>query len=953
MQLQPPRQGAGTNAPTSALSPVGPQAAFEKAMNQQQEDYLKQAQEPGVPLDTETGASPWERFTLSFRREKEDQVRYLQNKYGEQNVRLDPYGELIVRAFDEDSGKPRDILVSPHKMSAKDLIDLAGSVPEIAASILAIKGGRGIAPGAKGAGAVMRDVLSAAIGGEGAGAVKDIGVQGYDYGKVPDIEKITQERARMAVGDIALGTATMGAGRIFNWGAQGPLRGVAGKLQFDNLAGKEAVKAKYGIDVPQTIGEMTGSKLFSRGETMYEKLPGATGFTELRARQEEALRQLQSAMMGKTPPEDEKVGRALIDELMSKIAPAQTWVTAAGKELQTAGTKGIEDVISDVTLPVRQQLSEDTGNAIRAGVIARRDAVKAEADRLYDVVRNTPGGTGKVFPGADLQTDLKDLLAKLPAPETTKTVATGLFGPTNKPLTTTVTQKELLEKYVPPNILGRLNEVVNLKNPMFSLSDLQQMRTEVYDAIGATGGVPDSYYLPRIGKALTKAIDEGINKLPSGNLKSALDAANAHYRDKMIPFNRIGITELFKPGDEPGGVSGYGILQRVLGGDNAEMRYNMLKDTLGNTSPEFTRLKRVIADNIFEPSKYPGEELIDPNRFISNLAEFQRKNPAIADDIFGKKINTLFLRARLSGLGGLSPTDKVNARDFAALIASPDPTAAKLRTLVHAERNRDSLYKNEILGMIARGELPDRGINPVDFVNRFVGLGTPSEIKQVMDLIKNKPDLVDDVRAKVVQKVFRDAARPAEREDIGKLMSGDPTRIVTAKSVFQQLEDPTVKKKIETIVGPDVFDDLRNYLKIHAASGSAEDAYKSAGGIKAGQQITMFERNIGRFLKYTGTNWIISKLITNDNLRNWLGQVGPRAGNDPAFWSTMFTSPVFLREVGKEFPGVKGSMFIKSLKQGLDNWIKQTAGQAGQAPAQQPDTGPEIKKSLQEYLQGP
>lgn len=940
-----------TNAVPIALRPAAgtPQAAFQQFVQGRERAYREQAEEPGVPLDIESGVSPWERFMLSFRREKESQVKYLQNKYGENNVRLDPNGELIVRALDPSTQKARDILVDPQKMSAKDLIDIAGAIPEIAASMVAIRTGRGVAPGLKGLGALGRDVLAGALGGESAGLLKDVGVQSYDYGgPPPNIPKIAKERAAMGLGDIAMGTATMAVPRLFNF-ARAPLAGAAKSVQFDNLAAKEYVKSKYGIDIPQTIGEMTGSPLFTRSETFFEKLPGGSEpFRALRAEQEDALRKLQLIMMGKQPPTDEAAGRAMIDALMAKIAPVQTAVTGAERELAQAGTKGIEKIVSDVTMPESQVLREETGKAIREGVIARRDAAKAEADKLYGIVRSLPGGTGKVFEGEGLQDSFKSILKNLPSVEETTEVPTGILGPRGEPLMATTTGKKLLKEFVPPNIVSRLREITSLESPKFSLSDLQQMRREVYDDIEKGSGVPGlgTHYLNDIGKALTRAIDDGINGLPTGDLKTALQNANSFYKEKVIPFNRIGLTELFRNPDEAGGLSNTEVLTRVFGGGKATQNYNLMKEVLGPASPEFTRLKRAVADNILDRSRYPGEELIDPQSFLSNIYNFKREFGEMADDIFGKKLTDLFTQAKVAGIGNIA--DKVNARDFAKLITDPSPTATKLRALIQAEKERDTLYKNEILRLVAKGELPDKGINPVDFVNRFVELGTPTQIKQAMDLLADKPDLVNDIKAKVVEKVFRDAARPATPGDIGKLLSGDPTRIVSATSVFKQIEDPNVRDKIVNIIGKDTYEDLRNYLKIHAAGEVKETSYKAAGGLAAGQQITAMERHLGRFVKSTGINYIVSNLLTNPAMRSWLGQIKTTRA-DPGFWATLFSSPVFLRQVAKDFPGEKGSLFVNSVKHAMDQWVKQTGGQ----PQEQPETGPNIQRSLSEYLNAP
>jgi len=952
-----------------ASSRIGPLARAEK---QRQEKYIAQNKEPGVPLDIETGVSPWEKFVLGFHRERENQLKYLQNKYGEENVRLDTQGGLIARVMDAETGKAKDLKVDEWNMSAKDLLSLAGSVPEVAAGVIATLKARQLPKvGAlKGILGLQRDIAATAVGAETAGAAKDVAssIETQGPSGIGDIPKIAKERAAMGVADVAIGEATMGAGRIFNF-MKAPLAGSRGPVQFDALSAQKYFKEKYGIDVPLSIGESTGSPLFSRTEAFMEKLPGGgTPFHELKATQEENLRKLQNIMMGQVPeqvddytkyqaltksmkgksldeaqaiakevetiknkyggkpppkpslPSDEAIGQDVIDALMKKIAPAEESVASSAKTISKVGTKQIENIVAGVTLPERQLFQSETGKEIRNAIVAKRDAAKAEADTLYAAVRAAPGGEGKVFDVQPLKTRFQEILNQLPSPQTTTEVASPIVGPSGEPLLQTETGQKVLKEFVPPNVLARLKSITEMEGGQFSLSDLQQMRREVYDDIAKGEGVPGlgTHYLNDIGKAITGAIDEGIAQLPEGDLRTALNAANKHYKEKVIPFNRVGLTELFRNPDEPGHISDSEVISRVFSGGKATERYGLMKETLGETSPEFSKLKRSLADRLIESSRLEGDSIIDPTKLIRNLNQLRTETPEIAKDIFGGKINEMFRQAKFLEY---AKNSKVDAGELQSLLRDKSPTVKAFKALVDAEKQRDELYKNEILKDISSGSFGKTPLNPVEFTNRFLDEAKPSDISQVMYMIRGDKPLVDDLRAKTVEKIFRNASRSATPGDIGKLMSEDPTRIVSGTSVFKQIEAPGTRAKIRTILGPEIFRDLEQYIAVEAAGEAKETSFRAAGGLAAGMQIAnLTRRGPLRYLYEAGKDFIVASLLTKQPIREWLSRVP--ASTDPQALSLILSSPPFLEAVAKEFPGAKGSMFMSAVKSSVDKWMK-------------------------------
>jgi hypothetical protein len=415
----------------------------------------------------------------------------------------------------------------------------------------------------------------------------------------------------------------------------------------------------------------------------------------------------------------------------------------------------------------------------------------------------------------------------------------------------------------------------------------------------------------------------------------------------VIPFKRIGITEMCRTADEPGGVANSEIVSRLFSGGKAVQNFDLMRETLGETSPEFAKLKRSIADHILEKSRLPGEETIDSRSFIQNLSAFRTDYREIADQVFGKDLNEFYRQARFIGI---AKGDKVDAGELQTLLKDPSKTAGKFKALINAEKERDSLYRNDLLKMVAQKNIPSGALKPEEFVNRFLDKATRSEVAQVMDLVKSDPALTDDIRSKTVEKIFRDGARQPTPGDIGKLMSDDPTRIVSGTSVFKQIESQPVRAKIEAIVGPEIYQDLVQYIKLQAGLEVPETSFKSAGGIAAGAQIaTLMRRGPLKYLPEAIKNFVESTLITSRPLRAWLGS-GPST-KDPGFVSLLLSSPPFIGAVTREFgKGTGADILISSIKNSVDRYVKTEA--SGQQPDAQPDaTGTEDRRKLmQDFL---
>lgn len=914
------RAQSQTTIGTMPTIPPGVSQTLQQSATQQEKDYQQKNAIGGVPLDTEEGVSTWERLNLSFRREQQNQIKYLESKYGAGTVRIGTDGALIVRMPDPETGKTKDVVADEQRMTGKDFIDMMGQIPEIAMSMIATRGARALplVGKLKSVRGVLRDIIAATAGGEVTGGAKDVAMNVYDRGQL-DLENVAKARSEMAAVDVGVAALSIPAAKFFQW-LKNPAAGYRRQVQFDAISAQKYFKEKYGVEVPLSIGESTGMPLASRSEVFIEKMPGGSDpIRTLKRTQEEQLRKLQTIMMGSDTPTDQEMGEKAIAAIRAKIEPVTTAVDTAKGAVAKEATSGIESIISGVSQPERELYKSTLGGDIRTKVIAQRDAAKAEADKLYDAVRTMPGGEGKSFDGTRLQKAFSKIRDSLPAPQQQVETPSFLVDAQGAPIRTSESTVKTMREFVPPNVLSRLESVIGLKDAKFGLSDLQQMRREVYDDIAKGEGVPGlgTHYLNDMGKALTEAIEKGVEDLPDGQLKVALQAANQHYKDNVLPFNRQGLTELFRRADEPGFISDSEIVGRLLGGDKALHNWQMMKETLGDSSPEFTRMKRAVLDNIIERSRLPGDEMIDAKSLRTNLNALRLNQREITDDIFGKNqqaMHDLFMESRRLGY---AQGDKLNADALQKLVQSGNVTSDKLKVLVDAERATDEAYKNQLVKAVASGSVNEQSLRPTDFVNRVLDGSSTKDVVAVVNMIKDQPELLEDLRQKTFEKVFREGARSATAEDVNRIMSGESTHLLSGVKIAERLKDREYSAKLKAILGDEGFDDLKQYVKLQVAPEARDSSFKAAGGLAAGAQIAQLERRgVLAYVEDSARHFVFSTLLSRGPLRKWLTSIP----SEPGKIQLLLSNPIFLQAVTKEFgQGTAAEAFITRLKESVDS----------------------------------
>src|SRR5713101_949131 len=110
------------------------------AMGTRKERYEAANIAGGRPLDIQTGAPIGERMHAAFLSDPEAMMKYWQDQYGADKVRLSTDGVPIVTTTEEKTGKSLDLRVTPEDLHLSDVPLLLKEAPQVLGTILGMKG---------------------------------------------------------------------------------------------------------------------------------------------------------------------------------------------------------------------------------------------------------------------------------------------------------------------------------------------------------------------------------------------------------------------------------------------------------------------------------------------------------------------------------------------------------------------------------------------------------------------------------------------------------------------------------------------------------------------------------------------------------------------------------------------------------------------------------------------
>lgn len=891
----------------ASLSAVAPsQVATERSLGiPKRGETFEQRNYAGFPIDVTTGAPGLVRLGVSARDTEHDQLEYLSGIYGKNAARKSDTGEWLVKVVGDD-GKPKEVLVNERGLTGRDVMSMAAYAPETVGAMIAIRGGRMI-PGLgarKGVTGLIRDVAAEAVGQETAGAVKDFGLR-IGSEQALDAPEIAARRLGNVPFDMTIGIALAGAGKVISK-AITPLGKPTSIADIEAQEAGGRLGARVGQEMPQTIGEKTGSQAVRRVEATASKLPGSSKyFSDMLAEKTAWMRKTMNNILGipeGAGPGDvigtaEDIGEESVNHIRTKLTPMQEAIESSRNTVVKEANDKVLDELASATTPMRQMYPEKTGASVRQKVFNEREAFRAANRKNYGAV---PGANDRIHTTPDLAMDAYTILDSLP------------------------TQKGGTEpsKLVPDNVVGFLKELASNPNESRSLVDLQTMRGEIDNEIASGQAVPNrqTKFLTEIRGAITKAIDSVVASDPK--MKTAYEFANAEYKKNVGKFNDKYIARLFKDIDDGGAfVNDEDIVKNI-----GPTEFQSFKNVLGANSAEFTNLKRAIADEIYNSALLPGEQLVKGDALIKNLSDFYKKNRSVAEEIFGMKGSELQRLGEI--IGAADP--KLDADKLASLVRSGEPLSRSIEKLVGEQAKLDKVYRSQILKDIGERRIGE-AFNAGEFVNRFYDTASRQEVESVMAQLADNPEAVQHLRQKLIEKVLFQAQRVAKASDPSALGRGDALLPPNSESLRSAIGSLDKRKNLEVVLGPDTYNALLDLGKVVRGSEVSEQAFKAAGGMVSGSQIS--ELLHGGLLGYVNsyvrqkaaaiilsnpvTRWWASKGIMNQPLV--VKGVKLAETKEGALMTTLIGSTPFLEAVTDEFgEGTAADQFLTALRRSIN-----------------------------------
>lgn len=774
--------------------------------------FIRENQVPGVELDIESGLGWAARSGLAMRRLKTDQLKFLQNRFGKDKVRLSEDGDFIVRITQD--GKEKDMLVDERKNTGKDVLDMLGDAPELVASIFAMRKGK--LPAALERGKILGPALKGAIGFSAGGVVKDVATRTLDDASIRPGE-ILAKRTEQGVANTLFGAGfgILGQGVVggINLLRRPLIQEAPGLVEQAGQLAAKTIEAETGVAIPSSVAEITGNRGLARLETFVSKVPGGRKIMERVARSRLAAHdQFQRVLMdGKDPKLASEVSQRAIKAIQAQTAPLEAAKATAKTELGATASAEVASVFP--TVPSRTAL--ELGETLATDAQGAYQAFKTQADDLYNAYRTT-GGQDAVIAAGPLKQRAAQLLEELKV--------------------TTDQGKEVVQKLTPPDTVAFLESVSKLADDV-PLAELRQIRTRLFESIG------DPQILPGVGigvkkqlaGAATNTIEKGVDALPNTAVKTTLQAANKFYREESPKFLENAIEGLLLPTTAAGASGRESFINSLYaGGRGSAETFSKLKTLFGDKSPQIQAVKDYFYDNVLEKITNPVTRTINMNEVIPVL---ERMAPELSKELFGANAPKALSAARafMAGEG------KVGFDEVKNLLQSGQPSSQKLVGLMKAQADLDKAYQNEIRKAVGEGKLTN--VDADEFVNRYIFGG--STIKDLQETMKtfamtSDAELVGDIQRKYLSSLFAKGQRTSSstgdvtQENFTRGVLGMPQREIDPSKFSSLLDSAEEQARMQVVLGPKKAELMRNFALKLASEGEVRRKGGEAASLVAG-----------------------------------------------------------------------------------------------------------------------
>jgi hypothetical protein len=905
--------GAAANAPPTGIS-ITPNLTFEQ--RNQRRDEMGQP----IPIDRTEGLPSMMSYArISAQATPEEKLAVLNKLYPDKAARILDTGDLAVAIPDSKTGRVRDVVINPMGLDTHDLVDLAVHAPEIAAGMAAAIVTRG-----RGTWKTVGQIVLSGLASGGAGAVKEGVVRGAEGFDIQPGDILRRQGVNAATDMVFQGALGAGAKAL---GILSPFARTKGPIQLDQDAAKKFMKDQMGVDfeATQTPGQITGNRTLLKLEAGELKQPGSSRILEnKREMQVAAIETIQKKALGAVPAAED-VGEGAIASLQrSKVGPLEGAVTEAKEKLIEKGETELVKQLDELTGVPSKVSTFEAGKEIRPAVAEKFAAEDEIVKKAYAKVNALPGGSGDILPGDAVAKAALEIREELP-----KVIKGG--------------KTETLPSGVPEGLERALRDMEALAGGKVSLQTLTNMKRAAFDEIAKTEAVPGvkERWFTKVATAYEQGIQQGIEAVDDKTLKAALQTARDEYKQRILPFERQGLADIPRTPFEAGFKSEEELVTRLTSGSKAQHNWRVLKETLGETSTPFKKIKRAILDSEVDKATDKLTGHVDAQALEKAFTGLMDDHPQLARDVFGSDAKKLLLNLRSMGL--MKRGDPLDPDEIKYLLTSENVNEANLIKLVQAERNRAETYVNGIIRDVADGFPIASKLKPTQFVDRVMDLKTPSkDVEGVLDAIqKENPLIRQDVSTVALYRVFDAADRQVSaglKLSPSKLQEVIGAPGTDARRRFELLlGDFTVPGG-----GPKRTDLVDELIKLTKPLEQTEAEFRGAGGIAGQMTLQKLFTEPFQYAKRFGQKFILAAGYTSSLGRSIISNRALSPENTAIAANTLIASEPFLRQAVEILGPEAAQEMVEDAKASIDRYVREEAdGAAARSQAE-----------LQRFLQG-
>lgn len=866
----------------------------------------------GVPFDTVNGLDFAHRRVFELQPTEAEQMKFLENRFGKENVRKNSFGHAIVTKPNEQ-GVMEDVLVNPIGLDWRDITKVEAAIPEMIGSVVPLIATKGatFAPG------ILRAIGTlglSVLGEQAGGAAKDV-LTRWAQGDDANMREIAGRRAGNAAMSFFAGGITGAAG--FGLSRAITPFGKVGPKQFAARDAQKYFRDKYGVEVPMSAAEATGSPILQRGEAMALQLPGSSAkFEAFRAKQLAQIEELQRIATG-TLPDQEAAGKQFLSAAGAKTAQLDFQASRAAQETIDQASREIKNAIG---APIDKV---NLGNSIETKAFELRSSFKAQDKANYDALFSHPSAKAFVIDADNVANAIKSVMDEFfPRVERTVTKPSGLLLPSGAPHTITVKEQEILDKQIKPGLQARLQELASLKGGKISLQALKEIRTDIDDAIAVGMAVPGvkEGTLRAAKSKVTDAIQDGLKQIGDPSLDALWKNATKYHADNVGRFERAGIAEIFRDPSQSNYLGPTELVSRATSGKKAQEVYAAYKEFFGPSSTQVRGIQKAVKDDVLKLGNL--SPTIDAEGFVRRLEQLDEDAPQVVADVFG---SNLAEKLRASGMTIQAVKGKsLPKEEIEKLVASGNPSFEKFTELMAIQAKKDDAFRNKLVKEISAGNVDADRIQPTQVVEKLVFRKDtqPEHLEQLIGQLSDRPEVLEDLRRLTFKRVLDDATV--------QLKNGD--RVLSAGELEKILSDNNTKNRLTKVLGIDHLQDLEQLQRLLAPSEAVQASARAYGGLAAGSQIGGMFRGEWKYLSRAAENLAMAIAYTSKPVRSYLLNTALTAEGKALRVNTAIASVPFISAVSRSLTEEAAREVMFEYKNAVDTMIDQDPASAQAGP---------------------